>query len=104
MGLSLFTTKTATSTAAETDEHGSDHVTSRFTAAGGANSSKPTYQEATGAPVEENSPLGYSVGAITVVFLNLSKMIGTGVFSTRMSSYSSRSSIYDLLLYAMQRN
>ena len=98
MDLSLFT-KTATSTTAETDEHGSDHIASRFTAAGGANSSKPTYQEATGAPVEEDSPLGYSVGAITVVFLNLSKMIGTGVFSTRMSFFH-----FPVLNLPLQRN
>lgn len=60
----------------------------QFTAQAGANSSQPTYQEASGAPVEVNSPLGYSVGWITVIFLNLSKMIGTGVFSTRMSPLS----------------
>lgn len=47
------------------------------------NNSPTSYQEASGAPVEVNSPLGYSVGAITIVFLNLSKMIGTGIFSTR---------------------
>jgi hypothetical protein len=60
----------------------------QYTAQAGANSSVPTYQEASGAPVEVNSPLGYSVGWITVIFLNLSKMIGTGVFSTRMFSDS----------------
>ncbi|KAF9883660.1 hypothetical protein FE257_003094 [Aspergillus nanangensis] len=54
----------------------------QYTAEGGANSSKLTYQEVTGAPVEVNSPLGYSVGFSTVIFLNLGKMIGTGVFST----------------------
>ena len=54
-----------------------------YTAAGGANSSKLTYQEASGAPIETKSPLGYSVGAVTVIGLNLNQMIGTGVFSTR---------------------
>lgn len=49
------------------------------------NNSQPSYQEASGAPVEQSSPLGYSVGPITIVFLNVSKMIGTGVFSTRGS-------------------
>ena len=49
----------------------------------GGNDSEASYQEASGAPVEVRSPLGYSVGAVTIVFLNLSKMIGTGVFSTR---------------------
>ncbi|RDB26216.1 High-affinity methionine permease [Hypsizygus marmoreus] len=47
--------------------------------------SLPSYEEAavtTGAPVEKVSPLGYHVDSLTVVFLNISKMIGTGVFST----------------------
>ncbi|KJA26265.1 hypothetical protein HYPSUDRAFT_199018 [Hypholoma sublateritium FD-334 SS-4] len=35
-----------------------------------------------GAPIEKVSPLGYHVDWITVVLLNISKMIGTGVFST----------------------
>lgn len=47
------------------------------------NTHEVSYQEASGARVESNSPLGYSVGAITIIFLNLSKMIGTGVYSTR---------------------
>ena len=48
-----------------------------------ANDSPVSYQEASGAPVEANSPLGLNVGSVTIVFLNLSKMIGTGIFSTR---------------------
>jgi hypothetical protein len=47
------------------------------------NDSGTSYQEAAGAPVEKNSPLGYSVGPVTIIFLNVSKMIGTGVYSTR---------------------
>lgn len=47
------------------------------------NTTEVSYQEASGAPVESDSPLGYSVGAITIIFLNLSKMIGTGIYSTR---------------------
>ena len=54
-----------------------------FTVAQGGNSSLPSYQEATGAPVETISPLGYYVGPVTVVFLNIGMMIGTGVYSTR---------------------
>lgn len=42
-----------------------------------------TYQEASGAPVETTSPLGYNVGPVTIIFLNVSMMIGTGVYSTR---------------------
>ena len=49
----------------------------------GGNDSVPSYQEVTGAPVERDSPLGYTVGPITIVFLNVSKMIGTVVYSTR---------------------
>lgn len=56
----------------------------------GGNDSLPSYQEASGAPVEVNSPLGYTVGPITIVFLNISKMVGTGVYSTRWSSKSPR--------------
>jgi hypothetical protein len=52
----------------------------------GGNTSEVAYQEASGAPVESDSPLGYSVGAITIIFLNLSKMIGTGIYSTRKST------------------
>ncbi|KAF5850016.1 hypothetical protein GGP41_005457 [Bipolaris sorokiniana] len=44
----------------------------------GGNSAPIAYQEASGAPIETHSPLGYNVGPITIVFLNLSKMIGTG--------------------------
>lgn len=47
------------------------------------NGSGPTYQEATGAPVEVNSPLGYSVGPVTIICLNISMMVGTGIYSTR---------------------
>jgi hypothetical protein len=47
------------------------------------NTNEVSYQEASGAPVESESPLGYSVGAITIICLNLSKMIGTGIYSTR---------------------
>jgi hypothetical protein len=49
----------------------------------GGNDSPASYQEASGAPVEVTSPLGYAVGPVTIIFLNISKMIGTGVFSTR---------------------
>jgi hypothetical protein len=61
-----------------------DQGSLHYTAEGGENSNRLTVQEASGAPVEQHSPLGYSVGPVTVVFLNLSMMIGTGVFSTRM--------------------
>lgn len=49
----------------------------------GGNDSKPSYQEASGAPVESVSPLGLQVTWFTTIFLNIGQMIGTGVFSTR---------------------
>ncbi|KZZ98367.1 high affinity methionine permease [Moelleriella libera RCEF 2490] len=52
-----------------------------FTRVRGNNGSEATYQEASGAPVESNSPLGYHVGWLTIIFLNVNQMIGTGVFS-----------------------
>ena len=54
----------------------------KFAVETGENNSSPSYQEVSGAPVETRSPLGYHVGSVTVVFLNLSKIIGTGVYST----------------------
>ncbi|KAK3998132.1 amino acid permease-domain-containing protein [Cladorrhinum sp. PSN332] len=54
----------------------------KYTLEKGGNDSQPSYQEASGAPVERNSPLGYTVGPVTIIFLNISKMIGTGVYST----------------------
>ncbi|KAG6003907.1 hypothetical protein E4U21_001585, partial [Claviceps maximensis] len=53
-----------------------------FTRVKGGNGSEETYQEAVGAPVERNSPLGYHVGWVTIIFLNVNSMVGTGVFST----------------------
>lgn len=50
----------------------------------GGNSNAVTYQEATGAPVEHDSPLGYDVGPFTIVLINVTMMIGTGIYSTRM--------------------
>lgn len=69
---------------------GSGEVTDgslKYTLEKGGNDSPVSYQEASGAPVEHNSPLGYDVGSITIIFLNVSKMIGTGVYSTRELPY-----------------
>lgn len=40
------------------------------------------HQEVVGAPVETQSPLGYHVNWLTIIFLNLNHMVGTGIFST----------------------
>ncbi|KAJ5701687.1 hypothetical protein N7488_009235 [Penicillium malachiteum] len=76
-------------------EEGSLH----FTVEGGENSNRLTIQEASGAPVEQHSPLGYSVGWVTIIFLNLSMMIGTGVFSTPSTILSGTGSVGLSLLY-----
>lgn len=60
----------------------------RYTVERSANTNEISYQEASGAPVEADSPLGYSVGAVTIIFLNLSKMIGTGIYSTRKLGFA----------------
>lgn len=58
----------------------------------GGNNSLPSYQEATGAPVEQHSPLGYSVGPVTIIFLNVSMM---GEIQSLVSNpHSLRSVIY----------
>ncbi|KAF7550350.1 hypothetical protein G7Z17_g5776 [Cylindrodendrum hubeiense] len=63
------------------------------------NDSEASYQDAIGAPVEVDSPLGYSVGPITIIFLNISKMIGTGIFSTPSSILNGTGSIGLSLIY-----
>ncbi|RYO93287.1 hypothetical protein DL762_001236 [Monosporascus cannonballus] len=63
------------------------------------NGSKPSWQEANGAPVELRSPLGYHVGWLTVIFLNVNQMIGTGIFSTPGSILNSTGSVGLALIY-----
>ncbi|KAG9015340.1 hypothetical protein FRB93_013040 [Tulasnella sp. JGI-2019a] len=41
-----------------------------------------TRKNAGGAPIEESSPMGHEIGWWSIVLLNLSMMIGTGIFST----------------------
>ncbi|KAI5247310.1 amino acid transporter [Aureobasidium subglaciale] len=59
----------------------------KFVVEQGGNGSQPSYQEVSGAPVESKSSLGYAVGPVTIVLINISKMIGTGVYSTLMAQY-----------------
>ncbi|KAK2022295.1 high-affinity methionine permease [Colletotrichum zoysiae] len=70
-----------------------------YTRVKGGNGSKPSYQEAVGAPVESDSPLGYHVNWIAVIFLNINMMIGTGVFSTPASILNRTGSIGLALMY-----
>jgi hypothetical protein len=64
-----------------------EHTTTsdtQFISEKGGNDAPATYQDASGAPVENDSPLGYSVGPITITLLNITMMIGAGIYSTRM--------------------
>ncbi|KAL6897462.1 amino acid permease domain-containing protein [Trichoderma evansii] len=90
------------SQSAEVEERGSssDSDPSELVAGGtyyvagkAANNKEVSYQDASGAPVEESSPLGYNVGPMTILFLNVSKMIGTGIFSTPSSILKGTGSI-----------
>ena len=51
----------------------------------GGNNAPLTYQDASGAPVEHESPLGYSVSPVTLTLLNITMMIGAGIYSTPSS-------------------
>lgn len=57
------------------------------------------YQEAVGAPVEAQSPLGYHVNWITIIFLNVNHMVGTGIFSTPATILKLTGSIGLALIY-----
>ncbi|KAI0165293.1 amino acid transporter [Hypoxylon sp. FL1284] len=70
-----------------------------YTVEKAGNGSKPSYQEAAGAPVESRSPLGYHVGWLTIIFLNVNQMIGTGIFSTPGTILNSTGSVGLALIY-----
>ncbi|OAG06518.1 amino acid transporter [Paraphaeosphaeria sporulosa] len=57
------------------------------------------YQDANGAPVEQVSPLGYHVGWYGILFLNVSQMVGTGVFSTPGSILRALDSVGMSMMY-----
>ncbi|KAK8115440.1 amino acid transporter [Apiospora sp. TS-2023a] len=71
----------------------------QYVAEAGGNDAPSTYQIATGAPVEDHSPLGYNVGPATIIFLNISMMVGTGIYSTPSSVLGGTGSVGLSLLY-----
>jgi hypothetical protein len=71
----------------------------KYTLEKGGNDSRPAYQEVTGAPVERDSPFGYSVGPATIIFLNISKMIGTGIYSAPSGVLKGTGSVGLSLIY-----
>ncbi|KAL6232434.1 hypothetical protein BDW75DRAFT_232786 [Aspergillus navahoensis] len=68
-------------------------TTVQYVSEKGGNDAPPTYQDASGAPVENNSPLGYSVGPVTITLLNITMMIGAGIYSTPQSILSGTGSV-----------
>jgi hypothetical protein len=70
--------------------------TFQYVGEGGGNNSGLTYQDATGAPIESKSPLGYSVGPVTITLLNITMMIGAGIYSTRKCDKTTHSQIWQL--------
>ncbi|PBP26362.1 High-affinity methionine permease [Diplocarpon rosae] len=65
----------------------------------GTTPSRHIKAEASGAPVESESPLGYEVSWLTVILLNVGQMVGTGVFSTPGSILSALGSVGLSLVY-----
>ena len=60
----------ATSGAQTSDDGEISDGSLKYVGEKGRNNTTRTYQEASGAPVESDSPLGYSVGPITITLLN----------------------------------
>ncbi|WWC92975.1 uncharacterized protein L201_007939 [Kwoniella dendrophila CBS 6074] len=65
----------------------------------GGNGAQATIQDVSGAPVESTNPLGYSVGWWSALFLNITMLIGTGIFSFPSSLLKSLGSVGLCLLY-----
>ncbi|KAM0251463.1 hypothetical protein ACHAQJ_008171 [Trichoderma viride] len=56
-----------------------------YVAGKAANNEETSYQDASGAPVEESSPLGYNVGPMTILLLNVTSTILAGTGSIGLS-------------------
>ncbi|KAL3461993.1 amino acid permease-domain-containing protein [Aspergillus heterothallicus] len=81
---------------------GHDHThtaTVQYISEKGGNDAPPTYQDASGAPVEKTSPLGYSVGPVTITLLNITMMIGAGIYVTPQSILAATGSIGVSFIY-----
>ncbi|ORY26026.1 amino acid permease-domain-containing protein [Naematelia encephala] len=71
----------------------------KYIAEQGGNVTQETYQEVHGAPVERQNPLGYHVGWFSASFLNITMLIGTGIFSTPATIFADTGSVGLALLY-----
>ncbi|KAJ5762841.1 hypothetical protein N7533_001522 [Penicillium manginii] len=91
--------KTANAATESTAASHESSIGGGYTAAEGLNSSITTYQDASGAPVETSSPLGYSVGFMAALCLNINQMVGTGIFSTPATILSGVGSVGLTMIY-----
>jgi amino acid permease len=57
------------------------------------------HKNAGGAPIEDESPMGKELGWWSIVFLNISMMIGTGIFSTPGTILKQTGSVGLALIY-----
>ncbi|KAF5683843.1 high-affinity methionine permease [Fusarium denticulatum] len=87
----------ATATATNDGEYSDGSL--KYVGETGGNSNAVTYQEATGAPVEHESPLGYDVGPFTIVLINVTMMIGTGIYSTPSAILHGTGSVGLMFIY-----
>ncbi|ODO09525.1 hypothetical protein I350_03128 [Cryptococcus amylolentus CBS 6273] len=71
----------------------------KFVGEQGGNGAQATYQDAYGAPVEGKNPLGYSVGWWSALFLNVTMLIGTGIYSFPSSLLKNLGSVGLALCY-----
>ncbi|KAF7556135.1 hypothetical protein G7Z17_g1671 [Cylindrodendrum hubeiense] len=94
-----FSSRAAAVTIAEIDPGEYSDGSLKYVGERGGNDAPLTYQEASGAPVENDSPLGYSVGPVTIVLLNVTYMIGTGIYSTPSAILSGTGSVGLSLIY-----
>ncbi|KAJ5518889.1 Amino acid/polyamine transporter I [Penicillium expansum] len=92
-------TPAALSTAVESQTGEVTTVSGKYISETGGNNAATTYQDASGAPVEHDSPLGYSVGPVTITLLNITMMIGAGIYSTPSSILSGTGSVGVSLIY-----
>ncbi|OQE39774.1 hypothetical protein PENCOP_c006G06741 [Penicillium coprophilum] len=101
MGWRRSLSKRPAAFSAAVESHGEQVSTvgGKYVGETGGNNAAPTYQDASGAPVESNSPLGYSVGPVTITLLNITMMIGAGIYSTPSSILSGTGSVGASLVF-----
>ncbi|KAI5369360.1 Putative amino acid/polyamine transporter I [Septoria linicola] len=96
-GGGIQTPRQASSTAHDVNEVKDGSL--RFVEASGDNTGQTTFQLSAGAPVETTSPLKHNVGPVTIIFMCVGKMVGTGIFSTPSNILTRTGSVGLALLF-----